>query len=217
MKRATFLPVPPCLGAPDAIAAAPLQHLPVSAPLRLRVLSALKTLQTHENAVVKLRTWAAIIREQVFDHTLTFSLFFLFGFFFKSTGLQLSRVPFRVCFTPTAFDTCTAAAKAGPGAGFRSPFLLSTASLLAGREKGGAEQESSQAGQAEPAMRKVALKPSLANASPPLPSLRQRGNSPVPSRCDGWTDIPSRKCHFGARGRGSSLVGLAKGAWQSPC
>lgn len=64
-----------------------------------------------------------------------------------------------MCFTPTVFNTRTAAAKAGPRAGFRSPFLLLTAALLAGRETSGVKQESSQSGQAELAIRKVAKNP----------------------------------------------------------
>lgn len=88
MRRAAFLPVPPCLRAPDAVAAAPLQHLPVSAPLRLRVLSALKNLQTHENAVVKLPTWAAIIGgTRVWPYLNIL-------FFYNRGGWPLSRLPF---------------------------------------------------------------------------------------------------------------------------
>lgn len=59
---------------------------------------------------------------------------------------------------------------------------------LQGRETGGAKQESSRPGQAEPAMRKVAKNPSV-TLSKRIPPRRPRatGEFSGPTRCDGWT------------------------------
>lgn len=98
--------------------------------------------------VVKLQTWAAIIREQVFDDTLTFVLFFLL-----ITRVAAVLWPFR-CGTLVLVPLLRSSAmpRAGPGAGSRSWFV--TVSLAAGRDKA----ESSRRRQAELLRRKVAKK-----------------------------------------------------------
>lgn len=156
MRRAAFLPVPPrswcrrCCPAP----ASPR----LGSPLRLQVLSALKNLQTHENAVVKLQTWAAIIGG---NEGLAIPEHFIF-LLIDGVG-PLPASPSGV-FYPNSVRYLHRCCESRSRSRFQVPVSLADSVSpppLQGRETGGAKQESSQPGQAEPAMRKVAKNPSV--------------------------------------------------------